>query len=97
MTLLDENEWFFTWDNITSYPNRKIYSIKVTAKDSSTNENIGISEVIYLYVDISKSPGALNVLFYFIGASVIIGGILIYVNKRRVHSSSSTDIDRVNY
>jgi len=95
MTLLDENEWFFTWDNITSYPNRQAYSFKVTAKDS--NENIGISEVIVLYVDLSKSPVVLNVLFYFIAASVIIGGILIYVNKRRVHSSSSTDRDRVNY
>jgi len=97
MTLVDENEWIFSWDNITSYTNREIYSLMVTAKDSSTNENIGISEVMVLYVDLSKSPGALNVLFYFLAASVIIGGILIYYNKKRVHPSSSTDIERVNY
>lgn len=95
MSFIDENEWFFTWDNITSYPNRQVYSLKVTAKD--TNENIGISEVKELYVDLSKSPGILNILFYIIAASVLIAAISLWVNKKRVHSSSSTDIERANY
>ncbi len=97
MSLVDENEWIFSWGNITSYPNKEIYVFKVVAKDSSTNENIGISEVRYVYVEQSKSPGALNVLFYVIAVSVIIGAILIYYNRKRAHPSSSANIERVNF
>ncbi|MFW9942352.1 MAG: hypothetical protein ACFFFT_15040 [Candidatus Thorarchaeota archaeon] len=97
MTLITENEWIFTWDNITSYPNRQIYSLKVTAKDNSTIGNIGISEVKNLYVDLSKSPGALNILIYVIAASVLIAGISIWVNKKRIHHSANNDVKRINY
>ncbi|MFX1532048.1 MAG: hypothetical protein ACFFBC_13105 [Promethearchaeota archaeon] len=97
MTLITENEWIFTWDNITSYPNRQIYSLKVTAKDNSTIGNIGISEVKNLYIDLSKSPSALNILIYIIATSVLIAGISIWVNKKRIHHSANNDVKRVNY
>lgn len=77
-------EWFFIWDNVTSYPNHITYFFKVTAKDSSVNENIGMSGVIYIYVAIysSNSPGILFVMLYIIMISVVIAGILVYLNKK---------------
>jgi hypothetical protein len=97
MSLFDENEWIFAWDNITSYPNKEIYIFKVVAKDSSTNENIGFSEVRYVYVEQSSSPGVLNVLFYVIVVSVLIGAILIYYNRKRVRRLSSNEIERSSF
>jgi len=84
-------EWFFIWDNITSYPNHITYFFKVTAKDSSVNENIGMSGVIYIYVAIysSNSPGILFVMLYIIMISVVIAGILVYLNKKSAQLSLS--------
>ncbi|MFX0165346.1 MAG: hypothetical protein ACFE9V_08500 [Candidatus Hodarchaeota archaeon] len=91
MTLFGEDEWFFTWDNISSYPNREVYSFKVKAKDSSVNENIGISPVINVYVEISKSPGILSIIFYIVAASLLIAGISVYINKKHRHLISRED------
>lgn len=84
-------EWFFIWDNITSYPNHITYFFKVTAKDSSVNENIGMSGVIYIYVAIysSNSPGILFVMLYIVMISVVIAGILVYLNKKSAQLSLS--------
>ena len=84
-------EWFFIWDNITSYPNHITYFFKVTARDSSVNENIGMSGVIYIYVAIysSNSPGMLFVMLYIIMASIVIACLLVYFNKKSAELSSS--------
>ena len=84
-------EWFFIWDNITSYPNHITYFFKVTAIDSSVNENIGMSGVIYIYMAIysSNSPGILFVMLYIIMISVVIAGILVYLNKKSAQLSLS--------
>ena len=83
--------WFFIWDNITSYPNHITYFFKVTAKDSSVNENIGLSGVIYIYMEIysSNSPGILFVMLYIIMISVVIACVLVYFNKKSAEISSS--------
>ena len=84
-------EWFFIWDNITSYPNHITYFFKVTARDSSVNENIGMSGVIYIYVAIysSNSPGMLFVMLYIIMACIVIACLLVYFNKKSAGLSSS--------
>jgi len=77
-------ELFFIWDNTTSYPNHITYFLKVTAKDSSVNENIGMSGVIYIYMATysSNSPGILFVMLYIIMISVVIACVLVYFNKK---------------
>lgn len=84
-------EWFFIWDNITSYPNHITYFFKVTAIDSSVNENIGMSGVIYIYVAVysSNSPGFLYGILHIIIASMLIACILVYFNKKRAGLSFS--------
>ncbi len=84
-------EWFFIWDNMTSYPNYIIYFFKVTAKDSSVNENIGMSGVMYIYMAIysSNSPEILFVMLYIIMVSVLFACILVYFNKKSAKLSLS--------
>lgn len=81
----EENQWAFIWINITAYPNENTYNFRVTAKDSSSNENVGISGLINVYVDIyiSSSPGFINGIIYVIVASLLIAGILVYFNRKR--------------
>ncbi|MFW9877081.1 MAG: hypothetical protein ACFFG0_28660 [Candidatus Thorarchaeota archaeon] len=84
MTLFNKNEWNLTWDNITSYPNEMNYYFQDTAKDSSTNENIGMSGVILVYVAFynSSSPKFFLGILSIIIASIIIACVLVYLNKR---------------
>ncbi len=84
------SKWSFTWDNITSYPNHMTYFFKVTAKDSSVNENLGMSGVIYIYVAVytSRSPGYLYGILYLIIASVVIASIFVYFTRKHAYSSS---------
>lgn len=85
MIEFEENQWLFIWNNITSYQNHNSYNLRVTAKDSSSNENTGISEVIsvYLEVYISRHPGLINGILYVIMVTLIIAGIMAYFNKKR--------------
>ncbi|MFX1374491.1 MAG: hypothetical protein ACFFA0_01645 [Promethearchaeota archaeon] len=85
MTMINDDEWLFTWNNITSYPNQETYILKVTAKDSSENKNIGTSSNIEVYIDIyySPSPGILNIIIFIILTFLILMGIMFYINKRR--------------
>ncbi|MFX1281396.1 MAG: hypothetical protein ACFFA3_18760 [Promethearchaeota archaeon] len=85
MIKFEEDQWFFTWDNVTSYTNERSYNFRVTAKDSSSNENTGISEVVSVFLDvyISRTPGLINGILYVIMASLIIAGIMAYFNKKR--------------
>ena len=79
------SEWFFIWDNITSYPNHITYLFKVTAKDSSVNENIGLSGVIYIYVEIyySNPLGFLYGILSIVMASMLIACVLVYFTRKR--------------
>ena len=84
------SEWSFTWDNITSYPNHLEYFFQVTAKDSSVNENLGISEVIFIYVAvyISRSWGFLFDILSLIIAAMLLACVLVYFNRKRASISS---------
>lgn len=84
------SEWSFTWDNITSYTNQVTYFFQVTAIDSSVNENSGMSGVIYIFVAISSSNflGFLQGILFIVLASVLIAGVLVYINKKIAGSSS---------
>ncbi|MFX0029502.1 MAG: hypothetical protein ACFE8B_09850 [Candidatus Hermodarchaeota archaeon] len=91
MTYDEGAEWFFTWNNITYYKNEITYYFQVRAKDSSSNENFGISEVLSVYVGIyfSRNPSFLNGIIYIILVSLLIAGVMVYLNKRRNLFSSS--------
>ena len=81
----EENQWVFIWINITAYPNENTYNFRVTAKDSSSNENVGISGVVSVYLELysSRNPGFINAIIYVIVASLLIAGILVYFNRKR--------------
>jgi hypothetical protein len=81
----EENQWAFIWINITAYPNENTYNFRVIAKDSSSNENVGISGVVSVYLELhsSRSPGFINGIIYVIVASLLIAGILVYFNRKR--------------
>lgn len=84
------SEWSFTWDNITSYPNHMTYFFKVTAKDSSVNENLGMSGVIYTYMAVYSSDflGFLYGILYIIMVSVVIACIWVYFTRKSAGLSS---------
>ncbi|MBY8991204.1 MAG: hypothetical protein KGD58_10665 [Candidatus Lokiarchaeota archaeon] len=85
------DQWFFIWSNITSYPNELTYTFQVIAKDSSSNENVGMSGLISVYVDIysSRNPGFINGIIYVIVASLLIAGILVYFNRKKAFLTPS--------
>lgn len=79
------NQWSFTWDNISSYPNQayKEYIIRIWATDSSTERNVGKSDDFYIYLNLpGNSPGLLNVIFYISAVILIIAGLVVYMNKK---------------
>ena len=79
------DQWSFTWDNISLYPNQFFtgYIIRVWAKDSSLNENLGQSEEYYIFLNLpGESPGILNVILYLIAVSLIIAGVVVYLNRK---------------
>lgn len=84
------SEWFFNWDNISSFTNGKTYIVQVWAKDSSSNENVGLSNVLYVILDVyvSNSPSFIAGVLYIIVAIVIIALIIAYFNKRGLVASS---------
>jgi hypothetical protein len=77
--------WFFSWDNLTLYPNEEIYIIRVRATDSSSNENNGLSNDLLIFVNVydARVPDALNAIFYIIAVIVIISLLMVYLNKKR--------------
>jgi hypothetical protein len=79
------DQWFFIWNNITAYPSEQTYYLQATAKDSSSNENVGISGLISVYVEIytSRNPGFINGIIYVAVASLLIAGILVYFNRKK--------------
>lgn len=85
MILTMGSEWFFYWDNISSYTNGETYVVKVRARDSSTNENFGISDDLYILVEIyqSRSAELLNVILYIIFVCVIFALIIVYFSRKR--------------
>ena len=84
------SEWFFNWDNISSFTNGKTYIVQVWAKDSSSNENVGLSNVLYVILDVyvSNSPSFITGILYLIVAIVIIALTIAYFNKRGLVASS---------
>ncbi len=79
------NQWSFTWDNISSYPNQfyKEYIIRIWAIDSSTERNIGQSEDFYIYLNLpGNTPGLINVIIYLSVVVLIIAGLVVYMNKK---------------
>lgn len=85
MIFAEGDLWFFLWDNLTSYPNEETYIIRITAKDSSSNENYGFSSYYIIILDYYNtiSPSLINVIFYIIVVVVIFALIMIYINKKR--------------
>jgi hypothetical protein len=86
-----ESRWSFYWNNITSYPNRfySMYLLQIWAIDNSSNHNIGSSEVFYIYLNLpGESPGVINVIIYLIVVSIIIAGIVVYLNKKLLPKSA---------
>ena len=78
--------WFFSWDNLTSYPNEESYTIRVRATDSSSNENSGLSNDLFIILSVynARVPDLLNAVFYIIFVIVMIALIMVYLNKKRV-------------
>jgi hypothetical protein len=84
MILGEEDLWFFYWDNLTSYPNNEAYVIRITAKDSSLNENYGFSIYLTVILDFydENPPSLLSVVFFMIVVGVIIALVTVYINKK---------------
>lgn len=84
MILGEENLWFFYWDNLTSYPNNEAYVIRITAKDSSLNENYGFSIYLTVILDFydENPPSLLSVVFFMIVVGIIIALVTVYINKK---------------
>ncbi|MFX1311631.1 MAG: hypothetical protein ACFFHD_03325 [Promethearchaeota archaeon] len=84
MNLEGDRQWFFNWDNISSYPNYNIYKIEVWAKDSSVNGNYNWSEAYYVFLNLSEkfSPDILNGLLYIILVSLIFAVICVYFKRK---------------
>lgn len=80
-----ENLWFFYWDNLTSYPNEQTYTIRVRATDSSSNKNEGLSNDLFIIMNVysTRTPELLNAVFYIIAVIVIVVLVMIYINKKR--------------
>ncbi|MFW9821723.1 MAG: hypothetical protein ACFFE4_02230 [Candidatus Thorarchaeota archaeon] len=80
-----DNLWFFLWENLTSYPNEQTYTIRVRATDSSSNKNEGLSNDLFILMDVysTRTPDLLNAVFYVIAAIVIIALVMVYLNKKR--------------
>ncbi len=79
-------QWFFSWENTTSYPNENTYIIRVRAIDSSSNENAGLSNDLSVFLDINEGGGfdTLNFVLYIIAVVFIFALIMLYFNKKRV-------------
>ncbi|MHA2283004.1 MAG: hypothetical protein ACXAC5_19360 [Promethearchaeota archaeon] len=77
--------WFFPWENLTSYPNERIYLIRVRATDSSLIGNEGLSNDIFVNLNFQnvRLPSLLNAIIYIIAVIVIIALVMVYVNKKR--------------
>lgn len=80
-----DNLWFFYWDNLTSYPNEQTYTIRVRATDSSSNKNEGLSNDLFIIMNVysTRTPELLNAVFYIIAVIVIVVLVMIYINKKR--------------
>jgi len=77
--------WFFSWNNLTSYPNEESYTIRVRATDSSSNENSGLSNDLFIILSVfeTRVPNLLNAVLYVILVILAIALIMVYVNKKR--------------
>lgn len=84
MILSEDDIWLFSWVNLTSYPNNEAYVIRITAKDSSLNENYGYSYFFNVILDFydETPPSLISLIFYLIGVVVIFTLIKVYVNKK---------------
>ncbi len=83
--------WSFTWNNISLYPNQayKGYIIQVYAKDSSSNENLGMTEEFYILLNVRVSaPSILQVLIYLLVACFIIAAIVVFLNRNMLRKVS---------
>ena len=90
--------WSFTWDNLTLYPNHNYtgYIIRIWAKDSSTEGNIGKSEDFYLYLNLpAETPGLINVIIYLFAAVLIIAGLVVFMNKKLLPKSLDEGKERI--
>lgn len=85
-------QWLFRWDNTSSYINGETYAFRVVAKDSSLNENIGISSEIRVFLNVfaSRSPGLLNGILYIIAVCIIFALIMVYIRRRALISTNKT-------
>jgi hypothetical protein len=90
MTYTVASQWYFRWLNITSYANGEIFIIKVRAFDSSANKNMGISDELYIILDIppSNTPGAINAVLYIIAACVLFALIMAYFTRKQLRETS---------
>jgi hypothetical protein len=89
------DQWSFNWDNISLYPNRayKGYIIQIYAKDSSSNENIGMTGEFYIFLNIREgAPGLLQILIYLLVVCFIIAGIVVYLNRKMLHKISDKKV-----
>ena len=84
--LYDQGDiWFFSWENLTSYPSGETYIIRVRATDSSSNENEGLSNDLSITLNVynTRTPNLINAIFYIIAVIVIFAVVMIYINKKR--------------
>ena len=95
MILTGNSLWSFNWNNLTSYPNKENYTLKVWAKDSSPNRNSEWSEEYFIFVNIKSPPGILQTIIFFIFASFIFAGFSVYLNKKGLYVSRKKKRERI--
>ncbi|MHA2390563.1 MAG: hypothetical protein ACXAEX_01225 [Promethearchaeota archaeon] len=89
MLVYEGTLWFFDWDNTSSYINGETYGFKIRAKDSSSSENIGISNELFVILNVyaTSSPSLLNGILYIVAVSAIFALLMVYLRKRALVSS----------
>lgn len=85
MNLFEGDLWSFFWGNLTFYPNEETYIVRVRAKDSSLNENYGLSNKIYVILDMNfrSNPNPLTAIVYFLIVGGIFALLAYFLNKSR--------------
>ena len=91
MSFIIDDQWIFNWSNLTSYPNRETYILRVWAENLTLNGNYDWSEEYYVYINIQNSLGIFNIVIYLIIVSAIFAGICIYLNKKAMFKLSNKE------
>jgi len=86
------NQWSFNWNNISLYPNRfyEVYIIQILARDSSSDENLGMSGEFYIFLNIpGETPIVFYLFIYLLVICFIFAAIIVYLNRKVLRKFSA--------